>query len=281
MRLIRSAHELAAAAGRLKRRGRRIGLVPTMGCLHQGHASLIRRAAADNDAVIVTIFVNPLQFGPQEDFRRYPRRFRQDCAIARQAGADMIFAPSVAELYPPGFQTAVQVGPLAARWEGQRRPGHFQGVATVVTILFGLALPTRAYFGQKDYQQTLVVRQLVRDLRLPLAIRQLPTIREADGLAMSSRNVYLTPRQRARAPALYAALRVARARIAAGQRQAEPILGAMRRRLRQAGLRVDYVAIVDANTLEPRTRLRGRVAVLGAAWIGRTRLIDNLLVGVS
>ena len=282
MRLIRLASQMAAVAGHLSRRGRRVGLVPTMGALHEGHGSLIRRAAAENDIVIVTIFVNPLQFGPREDFARYPRTLRRDLALASASGADIVFAPSVSELYPPGFQTAVRAGSLAARWEGKTRPGHFNGVATVVMILFALTRPSRAYFGQKDYQQVLIVKRLVRDLKLPPAVRMLPTVRQPDGVAMSSRNASLTSSQRAHATVLSRALRLARARIRAGERRAAPILRAMRRLIRgTADARIDYVALVDAATLEPQARLHGRVAILVAVWVGRTRLIDNLLVEVS
>jgi pantoate--beta-alanine ligase len=253
-----------------------------MGALHEGHGSLIRRAAAENDVVIVTVFVNPLQFGPREDFARYPRMLSRDLTLARAAGADIVFAPSLSELYPPGFQTAVRVGSLAARWEGQARPGHFDGVATVVTLLFNVTRPSHAYFGQKDYQQVLVVKQLARDVRLPLTVHMLPTVREPDGLAMSSRNTSLTPSQRAQATVLYRALRAARARIRSGERRAGPLLQQMRRLIHRArDARVDYAAIVDAGTLAPQARLRGRVAILLAVWIGRTRLIDNFLVDVS
>ena len=295
MRLIRSAARMAALARRLERRGRRIGVVPTMGALHAGHASLIRCCAAESDVTVVTIFVNPLQFGPTEDFARYPRMLRRDLALARSCGADIVFAPSASQLYPRGFQTAVAPGALAPpallrkakqaglarRWEGAARPGHFSGVATVVTLLFQLTRPAAAYFGQKDYQQACVVKRLVSDLKFPLKIRVLPTVRERDGLAMSSRNVYLSPVQRARARALIRALRAAAARIRAGERRAARVAGAMRSLIRrQPGLRLDYAAVVDAATLEPLVRLRGRVALLVAARVGRTRLIDNLLVEV-
>ena len=256
MRVIRSAKEMAAVSRHLQREGRRIGVVPTMGCLHNGHLSLIRRAAAQNDVVIVTVFVNPLQFGPREDFRRYPITLRRDIRLARAAGAGIVFTPSTEEIYPRGFETRVEPGPLARRWEGRARPGHFRGVASVVAILFELTRPTTAYVGQKDYQQALVIQRLVRDLRLPLTVRVLPTVREPDGLAMSSRNAYLSASQRRQAAALFQALRAARARI-------------------------EYAALVDAKTLEPQHCLRGRVAILLAVWIGRTRLIDNLLVDVS
>ena len=279
--LIRSARRMAAVSQRLHQRRRRIGLVPTMGALHEGHLSLIRAARSQNDAVIVTIFVNPLQFGPQEDFRRYPRPLRSDTRLARSAGADLIFAPSVDQIYPKGFQTHVEVGALAERWEGASRPGHFRGVATVVALLCELTRPARAYVGQKDYQQALVIQRLIADLRLPIRLSILPTVREADGLAMSSRNAYLTATQRQQAAVLFRALQFARERIHAGEWQAAPLIEAMRRLISEApDARIDYTALVDAKTLEPVWRLRGRLAVLLAVWIGTTRLIDNLLVDV-
>ncbi len=282
MTLIRSARRMAAAAERLHQRRRRIGLVPTMGALHEGHLSLIRRAAAENDAVIVTIFVNPLQFGPREDFARYPRPLGRDLRLARSAGATIVFAPAARQIYPDGFQTRVQPGPLAVRWEGQARPGHFAGVATVVAILFSLTRPTRAYFGQKDYQQARIIERMIADLQLPIRMMILPTVREPDGVAMSSRNAYLTPGQRQQAGRLYEALCAARERISAGERKAAPIIDEMRRRLAEAAeARVEYAAIADAKTLEPVWRLRGRVVILLAVWMGRTRLIDNLLVDVA
>ncbi|MBI3011553.1 MAG: pantoate--beta-alanine ligase [Candidatus Omnitrophica bacterium] len=282
MKVIRSPRQMSEVSLRLAQQGKLIGLVPTMGALHEGHLSLIRGAASQNDAVIVTVFVNPLQFGPREDFARYPRNLARDNRLSRAAGADIVFAPSARALYPSGFQTRVDVGRLSERWEGRSRPGHFRGVATVVTILFQVTRPTNAYFGQKDYQQALIVRRLVRDLQLPLKVHVLPTAREPDGLAMSSRNAYLTGAQREQAALLYRALRAARARIHAGERRPRRILSQMRRLIRQAqDARIDYAAIVDARTLEPQPRLHGRVAILLAVWIGRIRLIDNLLVDVS
>ena len=281
VRLIRSARRMAAVSRRLAEQKRRIGVVPTMGALHDGHLSLIRRAASENDIVIVTVFVNPLQFGPQEDFTRYPRNLPRDVRLARQAGADIVFAPTMRQLYLPGFQTAVEVGALAARWEGERRPGHFRGVATVVTILFELTRPANTYFGRKDYQQALVIQRLVRDLCLPLRVHVLPTVREPDGLAMSSRNASLSLSERRQAAVLFRALRRARRQIRAGERRASVVLRAMRRLIAaQPEARVDYVAIADADSLEPLRRIRGRVVVLGAVLVGRTRLIDNLLVDV-
>lgn len=282
MRVIRSPRQMALVSQRLAQQGKRIGVVPTMGALHEGHLSLIRRAASQNDVVIVTVFVNPLQFGPREDYAHYPRTLARDIRLSRAAGADIVFAPSVSALYPKGFQTTVEAGRLAARWEGTSRPGHFRGVATVVTLLIELTRPANAYVGQKDYQQALIVERLVRDLRLSPKLHVLPTVREPDGLAMSSRNAYLIPAQRRQAAVLYRALCVARARIRAGERRAPPILQAMRRLIRRAqDARIDYAAIVDAATLEPQRRLRGRVAILLAVWIGPTRLIDNLFVDVT
>ena len=281
MQVIRSARHMSELSRRFQRQGKRIGVVPTMGALHEGHASLIRVAAGRNDIAIVTIFVNPLQFGPREDFHRYPRTLAKDCRIARAAGADVIFAPTVRQIYPKDFQTDVEAGPLAVRWEGRARPGHFRGVATIVTILFELTRPTNAYVGQKDYQQTLIIQRLVRDLQMPIRVQVLPTVRERDGLAMSSRNAYLTSHERAQATVLSRALRTARARIRAGARRAQPLIDEMRQMIREVPTaHVDYLGVADAHTLEPQRRLRGRLVILVAVWIGGTRLIDNLLVDV-
>jgi pantoate--beta-alanine ligase len=272
---------MLAVAQRLERSGRSTGVVPTMGCLHEGHLSLIRVAARETRTVIVTIFVNPLQFGPHEDYRRYPRTLARDLRLARAAGADIVFVPSVRELYPEGFASSLGVGAVATPWEGRARPGHFQGVATVVAIFFQLTRPARAYFGQKDYQQTRVVQQLITDLHLPIRLRVLPTVREADGLALSSRNVYLSREERRRATVLFRALGAARAQIRRGERRGTAIEAGMRRLVQaERGVRLDYAAVVDAQTLRRPGRLRGRVAVLIAASVGRTRLIDNLLVDV-
>ena len=282
MKVIRSVKQMARLSQRLQRQGKRIGVVPTMGALHDGHGSLILAAAAQNDVVIVTVFVNPLQFGPREDFRRYPRNLLRDMRLARAAGAQIIFAPAAPAIYPEGFQTRIEVGPLAARWEGRARPGHFRGVATVVTILFEITRPTHAYFGQKDYQQARIIQQLVRDLRLPVTVHVLPTLREPDGLAMSSRNAYLIASERAQAVTIFRALATAKTRIRAGERRSARLIAEMRRIIgQQPSARIDYLALVDAKTLEPQRRLHGRAAILAAVWIGGTRLIDNLLVDVS
>ena len=282
MQVIRSASRIVSVSQRLRQRAKRIGLVPTMGALHEGHLSLIRAARAQTDVVIVTIFVNPLQFGPHEDFRRYPRHLSRDVRLAREAGAHIVFAPSDRQMYPKGFHTVVEVGDLAQRWEGHSRPGHFRGVATVVSLLFQLTRPTHAFFGQKDYQQARVIQRLVRDLKFPLQVRVLPTVREPDGLAMSSRNALLKPAYRQQAGVLFRALSAAQARLRAGERHAAPLIDEMRHLISEAAsARIDYAAIVDADTLRPLWRLRGRVAILLAVWIGHTRLIDNLVVEVS
>lgn len=282
MRVVRGVSAMQALAGRLRRRYRSIGLVPTMGAFHDGHLSLIRASVSRYEATIVSVFVNPLQFGPREDFRRYPRTLARDLCLARLAGVDVVFAPGTTQLYPDGFQTRVEVVALTRRWEGRHRPGHFQGVATVVTKLFTIVQPTHTLFGQKDYQQALVVRQLIQDLNLPITLRILPTVREPDGLAMSSRNRYLSHSERQRATVLYHALCQARARIRAGMRRSRPLVAQMRRViLSQPHVHIDYVGVVDATTLEPCERLRGRVALLVAVRVGRVRLIDNLLVEVA
>ena len=266
----------------IRRKGGTIGLVPTMGALHEGHCSLIRAAARQAHVVVVSLFVNPLQFGPREDYARYPRDLPRDVKLAKAAGADVVFAPPTSEMYPQGFSTSVQVRGLSDILEGRSRPGHFRGVATVVLKLLHLVQPTVAYVGQKDYQQAILIQRLVKDLAVPTTIRLLPTVRELDGLAMSSRNRYLTPPERRQATVLCRALREAARRIRGGERHATVLTGAMRRLIADAPLaRIDYVAVVDAATLAPMSRLSGRVAILAAVWVGRTRLIDNLLVDVS
>lgn len=253
-----------------------VGLVPTMGYLHAGHCALIARARAECASVIVTVFVNPTQFGPHEDYARYPRDLARDQRLAAEAGADLLFAPSVEEMYPPGFATFVEVGPPALRWEGERRPGHFRGVATIVTKLFALTQPDRAYFGEKDYQQLLVVRRLVADLNLPVTIVGCPTVREPDGLALSSRNVYLRPEERPRAAALYRALQTAQALLAAGERRGAVLVDQMAAVIAADGLDLDYAAVVDPETLEPLDLVTGPARALIAARLGGVRLIDNL-----
>ena len=265
------------AAFRAARTQALLGLVPTMGALHEGHLSLVRRARQECAAVAISIFVNPAQFGPQEDLARYPRPIERDLELAASAGVDLVFHPSLEEMYPPGFATYVEVGPPASRWEGERRQGHFRGVTTVVAKLFTIVEPQRAYFGEKDYQQLAVVRRMVADLNLPVEIVGCPIVREQDGLALSSRNVYLTPEQRPQATALYRALQEGRRLAAAGERDTSQLRTAMEAILAAApGVTADYVAVVDPATLEPLDRLVGPRRALVAARLGEVRLIDNL-----
>jgi len=262
--------------------GRSIGFVPTMGALHHGHASLMRAARAACDRVVVSVFVNPTQFGPQEDFARYPRTLDADRALCESERVDALFAPTVTDLYPAGAATVVDVGPLGTVLCGASRPGHFRGVATVVAKLFAIVHPHRAYFGQKDYQQTVVVRRLVEDLRFGVEVVVCPTIREPDGLAASSRNAYLAPGERKTAVRLFQALSEAARIIRTGERSAGKIREALGVILGgQAGGRVEYIGLVHPETLEPVERLTGRVVVALAVWIGATRLIDNIVIEVE
>ena len=263
----------------LRREGKTIGLVPTMGAFHGGHLSLMRSARADNDIVVVSIFVNPIQFGQGEDFDSYPRDLHSDLAQAERAGADLVFTPSAEAIYPKGFQTYIDVTELTEGLCGASRPGHFRGVTTVVAKLFNLVRPHRAYFGQKDYQQSVVVRRLAADLNCDLDIVVLPTVREFDGLAMSSRNVRLTPPQRWAAGILYASLSHAEARVGAGERSAKAILDAMRAMIEAEPLaQIDYVVLCDPESLKPLDRIEGPVLAALAVRFGETRLIDNLLI---
>jgi pantoate--beta-alanine ligase len=263
--------------------GTRIALVPTMGFLHEGHLSLMREARRRADAggrpglSLATIFVNPAQFGPTEDLGRYPRDLEGDLAACAGAGVDWVLAPETPDaVYPPGYQTWVEVGEVSQGLCGERRPGHFRGVATVVAKLFNLTRPHAALFGEKDWQQLQVVRAMVRDLDFGLEVVGMPIVREPDGLAMSSRNAYLSPEERTRALALSGGLREAQARAAAGDRDAATLVAAVEGRLAAAGARVDYVAIVHPQTLRPVTRAEPGSRMLVAAFVGRTRLIDNV-----
>ena len=259
--------------------GRCIGFVPTMGALHKGHLSLVRTAIAECQPVIASIFVNPTQFGPSEDFQKYPRTFETDCRKLEDAGVDYLFAPTAAEIYPPGFSTWVNVEGLSDRLEGRTRKGHFRGVTTVVLKLLEIVQPQKAFFGRKDAQQARIIRQMGRDLHLDSEIVVCPIVREPDGLAMSSRNAYLQPHERHAATILFRALDGTRASIMRGERDALRLTAAMRDALRTEPLaEPDYVELVDAETLEPVTRLRGVCLALLAVRIGTVRLIDNLLI---
>jgi len=263
-----------------KKEGLQVGLVPTMGYLHDGHLSLVRAAKKENDVVVMSIFVNPLQFGPQEDYATYPRDLARDAALGEEAGVDLIFAPEVEEMYPSyPLDTTVQVAHLTVGLCGASRPGHFTGVATVVTKLFMIVLPDRAYFGQKDYQQFQVIKRMSADLNYPLEVKMVPIRREEDGLAMSSRNTYLSADERQQALCLSQSLRICRELYEQGERDTAPLLKAMEERINREPLaKIDYLKICDAETLEPLNRIDRPAVVVLAVYIGRTRLIDNMLL---
>jgi len=276
LRIVRTRAELREALASAERP---VGLVPTMGWLHEGHRALIHRARSENATTVVSIFVNPRQFGDPADLEKYPRSEARDVALCTEEGVDLIFAPSVEEVYPPGFDTTVKVGDVAVRLEGAARPGHFDGVATVVAILFDLVGAEHAYFGQKDAQQLLVIRRMALDLALPTEVIGCPTVREPDGLAMSSRNVHLSPEERAAAPVIHRALAAARAKLARGERSAEALRGEMRRVLGEEPLAdPEYVSVADAATLRELDTVDGPALLSMAVRFGSTRLIDNELI---
>ncbi|MFE7843747.1 pantoate--beta-alanine ligase [Microbacterium sp. NPDC057407] len=279
MRIVRTVAELRAAVARARADGHSIGLVPTMGAFHDGHLSLMRRARAENGCVVVSLFVNPTQFGPSEDLAAYPRDESRDAALAEGAGVDLLFAPTVEEVYPRGFATTIHVDGITDVLDGEHRgAAHFDGVATVVTKLFQMAAPDVAYFGQKDAQQVLVVRRLVRDLDMPVRIVACPTVREADGLAMSSRNVYLDPEARQRATALSRALDAAAAAVARGETDAPQVLAAARAVLDEAGIEPEYLELRSTDDLADVDRVRGEALLAVAARVGAARLIDNTIL---
>jgi pantoate--beta-alanine ligase len=279
MEIIRTISWMKQVSREARAQSRVIGLVPTMGALHEGHLSLVRAAKLECSPVVVSIFVNPKQFGPSEDFQKYPRSFEADRVALESLGVDYLFAPTPEEIYPPGFRTVVAVGGLSDKLEGRSRPGHFHGVTTVVLKLFEIVQPNFAYFGRKDAQQARIIRQMALDLNLDTQIAVRPILREPDGLALSSRNVYLQGDDRRAATALHRSLDTVRQEIAAGQRDVLRLLAALRRVLdAEPGIALDYAEIVDAETLEPVVNLRGNCLILLAAKLGKTRLIDNALV---
>ncbi|MEA2216199.1 MAG: pantoate--beta-alanine ligase [Solirubrobacteraceae bacterium] len=279
MRVLRTVAALRKELAPARRRGLRVGLVPTMGALHDGHLSLISQAREDCDVVVVSLFVNPAQFNERSDLERYPRDESRDRELAAASGADVLFAPSAEEVYPAGFATSVDVLGVSERLEGESRGAeHFRGVATIVAKLLGMVLPDVAYFGQKDAQQVVVIRRLVADLNLPVAIEALPTVREPDGLAMSSRNALLSEVERERARSLSAALEVATRLVAAGERSADALLASGREVLEGAGVELDYLALVDPDTLEPVELLERPALLAVAARVGQVRLIDNAIL---
>jgi len=279
MKIIRSPQAMTRWSEHLRREGVIIGFVPTMGALHDGHRALIRTARRQCDALVVSIFVNPAQFSPTEDLATYPRPIAKDRALCRAEGVDVCFEPNTTAMYPNGFQTQVTVPGIAKRWEGESRPHHFCGVATVVTKLFGMVRPHVSLFGQKDYQQAALVQQLVRDLNLGVSIQIRPTVRERDGLAMSSRNMYLSPAERRIAPMFYQALRAGRQAIEGGTTDGESVQEIMRGMIAdEPSIHIDYLAVCDPRTLEPLRSIEQQAALLGAIRIGSVRLIDNVVV---
>jgi pantoate--beta-alanine ligase len=283
MKRLQSAESMRRFARDAREAGRTIGFVPTMGAFHEGHLSLMRKARSQNDVVVVSIFVNPLQFGPHEDFEHYPHDLARDLDRARELGVDAVFIPETAEVYPAGFAVRVSVGPMGERLCGAARPGHFDGVCTVVLKLLGIVQPQRMYLGQKDAQQLILLERMVTDLNVDTRVVACPTVREADGLAMSSRNAYLTPEERAtQAPRLYQALRsVQRAILIEHERDAQRLRERMRSQIEEGtGFAVEYVAFVDPETLADRPVLTGRTLIALAARLGKARLIDNILINV-
>ena len=279
IRLVETIKEIRSFVEAAKSRGETVGFVPTMGAFHPGHLSLMHQAKKATDAVIVSIFVNPLQFAAGEDYDRYPRQMSKDLRMAESEKVDVLFAPSVAEMYPKGFATYVDQNDLPAKLCGQFRPDHFRGVMSVVAKLFNIVKPDAAFFGQKDYQQYLIIKRMTLDLNLDVDVRVLPTVREEDGVAMSSRNVYLGPKQRKDAICLHRALQRAEELIGSGESGAVRVAAEMKRVIhRVKGARVDYIAIVNSDTLEPVKEIKGKTLIAAAVRIGKARLIDNILV---
>lgn len=279
MRLVRTVAEMKHISSHILGLGKTIGFVPTMGFLHDGHLSLVKRARAENDVVVVSIFVNPTQFGPNEDFRDYPRDLERDLRLLEPVGVDYVFYPSIEEMYPSNYSVYVEEVSLSRFLCGSRRPGHFRGVCTIVAKLFNIVRPTRAYFGQKDAQQFRILKRMVENLNMDVEMIEMPIVREEDGLAMSSRNVYLSPEERRVATKLYQSLKRAEELYNAGERDVETIRSSMLEILSDPAVRVDYVEVVDEESLEPVVRIEGRVLVAVAAFIGRARLIDNVILG--
>lgn len=279
MRLVHTIDEVRNEVRVAKESGMTIGLVPTMGALHEGHLTLVRLAKEQCGFVIVSVFVNPTQFGPSEDLARYPRSLEEDTRKCEQAGVDVLFAPSVEEMYPEGFDTWVEVKGLTEVLEGRSRPGHFRGVTTVCAKLFNISQPTYAYFGMKDYQQLKVIQKMVRDLNMPLEIVPVETVRESDGLAMSSRNVYLNAEERKAALVLSRSLMEARKAFADGERNAERVQELVSNLIKaEPHARIDYVAVVDPENLRPIQTIDRSAVVLVAVWVGSARLIDNVIL---
>jgi len=279
MRIIKTVKQMQAFCEQARRRGKKIGLVPTMGYLHEGHLSLMRQARKETDLVIISIFVNPTQFGPDEDFKKYPRDLKKDERLARSVGVDVIFYPTAKQMYPDGFLTSVSVDKLTSGLCGAHRPGHFRGVMTVCAKLFNIIKPHVAYFGQKDAQQAAAIKKMVEDLDMNFKVRVMPIVREPDGLAMSSRNAYLNPSERKNALCLYNALQTAQDMVKSGCLDVKQIKAKITKIVRaRKGTKIGYVSFVDPNTLQDVKRIKGKILLAMAVSVGKTRLIDNIVL---
>ncbi len=280
MKVVEKIKEMQNISLQLRQEGKRIGFVPTMGALHEGHLSLVRVSKSENDVTVVSIFVNPKQFGPNEDFNRYPRNFSRDKELLENEKVELVFYPDVFDMYPDGYETYVDLEYLPNHLCGLSRPGHFRGVATVVTKLFNIVQPHVAYFGQKDYQQALIIKKMVRDLNFPIEIKVMPIVREKDGLAMSSRNVYLSEEEKRQATVIYKSLQLAKRMILEGEKDVKKILSSMVEIISSVPSKIDYVEIVDAENLETLESIpeSGRIGIMVAVYIGSARLIDNEIV---
>lgn len=278
MRIVKNPREMSSISSQARQMGKTIAFVPTMGFFHEGHLSLMREGRRRGDLLVVSLFVNPTQFGPSEDFEKYPRDFERDRKMAEEVGVDILFAPEAMEMYPPDHQTIVRVEKVTQGLCGRSRPTHFQGVTTVVNMLFNIVMPHLAIFGQKDYQQLVTIKQMVKDLHMDIEILGMPTVREADGLAMSSRNTYLQPKERESARLLYRSLQRAKEFLEGGERRSEKILREIVETLGSDPLiQIDYVQICDAVTLEQISEVKGEAVIALAVFVGKTRLIDNLV----
>lgn len=279
MTIIKSLKQMHTVSTKYRLEGKTIGFVPTMGALHNGHLSLIKRARKENDIVVVSIFVNPTQFGPTEDFRSYPRPIEKDTLFCKNEGVDFIFYPKTTQMYPQGFRTYVTAEELEKRLCGSSRPGHFRAVATVVTKLVNIVSPDNAYFGQKDAQQAIIIKRVVSDLNMPVTIKVMPTIRQKYGLALSSRNLYLSEEEKKDALVLFQSLNLAKCLIKKGVKDSADVIHSMQRLISQKkSLKLDYIAIVDLESLNPIKKISGKCLIALAVWIGKTRLIDNVVV---
>ena len=282
MKTITNPAKMAEFVKKARAKGSAIGFVPTMGYLHKGHLALVRSAKRECDIFVMSIFVNPIQFGPKEDYARYPRDFKRDAKLAKLEGVDVIFYPAAKDMYLPGHSTYVTVENLSDNLCGRSRPGHFRGVATIVTKLFNIIPADTAYFGQKDAQQAFIIKRMVRDLNIPLKIKIVPTVREGDGLAMSSRNVYLDAKQRREAVTLFKSLSLAKRLIKRGEKNAGNVIKAIKDRItKNSSAKIDYVSIVDTDELKNIKILKGRILIAIAVYFGETRLIDNVVINIK